>query len=116
MPSVKNPNKPSKNRLAARAAKIRKVRQQSSASGKRGAPSLDDQRHGAREGLLPTSGPKKPVSGKKARKLEKKLGYALKRKLESEGVTGMDIETAAAAEDKKEEDGGKAEELQMDIS
>ena len=91
MPSVKNPNKPSKNRLAARAAKVRKERQKSSAAGRAGAPSLDDQRHGAREGLLPTSGPKKPVSGKKARKLEKKLGYALKRKMEKEGgaVVGM---------------------------
>ncbi|KAK3995564.1 ribosome biogenesis protein ALB1 [Cladorrhinum sp. PSN332] len=112
MPSVKNPNKPSKNRLAARAAKIRKVRQKSSAAGKRGAPSADDQRHGAREGLLPTSGPKKPVSGKKARKLEKRLGYALKRKMEEEGVTGMDVEPAT----EKKEETGKTKEVEMDIS
>ncbi|KAK4226395.1 ribosome biogenesis protein ALB1 [Podospora fimiseda] len=114
MPSVKNPNKPSKNRLAARAAKVRKVRQKSSATGKRGAPSLDDQRHGAREGLLPTSGPKKPLSGKKAKKLEKKLGYALRRKMESEGVVGMDIESTT--EKKDEEKKIEEEQTGMDIS
>ena len=44
---------------------------------------------GARPGLLPTSGPNKPISKKKLRKLERKMGYALKRKMEREGEVEM---------------------------
>lgn len=90
MPSVKNPNKPSKNRLAAKAAKARKEAQKSSAAGRLSKiEKTDANRFGARPGLMPTSGPRKPVSAKKQRKLEKKMGYALKRKMEKEGEVDM---------------------------
>lgn len=88
MPSVSNPNGPSKNRLAARASKAKKVRRQKSQEARHKIAKTDTTR-GARPGLLPTSGPRKPVSGKKARKLEKKMGYALKRKMDAEGVIEM---------------------------
>ncbi|KAI2603623.1 hypothetical protein GGR54DRAFT_460691 [Hypoxylon sp. NC1633] len=91
MPSVKNPNGPSKNRLAARAAKARKQNQ------KRGATALNkkhkiakaDVLRGAKPGLLPTSGPNAALSAKKRRKLERKMGYALKRRMETEGEVEM---------------------------
>lgn len=90
MVSVKNPNKPSKNRLAARANSERKLRQQQSAAGRIPVGIVKaDLKRGARAGLLPTSGPRKPVSGKRQRKLDKKLGYALKRKQETEGEAEM---------------------------
>jgi hypothetical protein len=38
---------------------------------------------------MPTSGPRKPISAKRQRKLDKKLGYALKRKQEAEGDAEM---------------------------
>ena len=44
---------------------------------------------GARVGLRPTSGRGAPISNKKARKLERKLGHALKRKVETEGDVAM---------------------------
>lgn len=92
MPSVKNPNGPSKNRLAARTAKARKQ------SAKQLERKIRTEQHkitkadasrGARAGLLPTSGPNKAVSAKKMRKLERKMGYALKRKMEAEGEVEM---------------------------
>lgn len=88
MPSVKNPNGPSKNRLAARASKAKKVRRQKSEQGKHKI-SKSDMARGARPGLLPTSGPRAKISSKKARKLEKKLGYAIQRKMEADGVVDM---------------------------
>jgi hypothetical protein len=89
MPSVKNPNAPSKNRLAARAAKQRKQRQKAAAAGQlKKVIAKGDMRRGARPGLLPTSGPRKPVSAKRQRKLERKMGYALKRKMEAELAEG----------------------------
>lgn len=90
MPSVKNPNKPSKNRLAARANSIKKRSQKESAAGRLHAGVVkSDLKRGARPGLMPTSGPRKPVSAKRQRKLDKKLGYALKRKMEAEGEVEM---------------------------
>jgi len=90
MPSVKNPNAPSKNRLAARAAKQRKSRQQASKMGQLarqgGAVAKADARRGARPGLLPTSGPRAAISKKKQRKLEKAMAHALRRKAEKEGA------------------------------
>ncbi|KAI1299478.1 hypothetical protein F5Y03DRAFT_366071 [Xylaria venustula] len=92
MPSVKNPNGPSKNRLAARTAKARKH------SAKQLARKTQEEKHkivkadarrGARAGLLPTSGPNAAVSAKKMRKLERKMGYALKRKMEADGEVEM---------------------------
>lgn len=88
MPSVKNPNGPSKNRMAARAAKARKTSQKRSEEGKHRIAKIDVQR-GARPGLLPNSGPKAKISSKKARKLQKKLGYAMKRKMEASGEAVM---------------------------
>lgn len=88
MASAKNPNAPSKNRLAARAAKARKTQQKRSANGKRTVSHKDAMR-GARPGLLPTSGPNARKSSKKARKMQKKLGYALQRKMEEEEGEAM---------------------------
>ena len=87
MPSVKNPNGPSKNRLAARAAKARKQAQKNKdkAALKENRIAKADTKRGARPGLLPTSGPNAAISAKKRRKLERKLGHALKRKAEEEG-------------------------------
>ncbi|XWX00177.1 hypothetical protein V2A60_008197 [Cordyceps javanica] len=88
MPSVKNPNGPSKNRLAARAAKARKTRQKRSEEGRHKIAKVDVMR-GARPGILPTSGPNAKISSKKARKLQKQLGHALRRKAEAEGEAAM---------------------------
>ncbi|KAI5458520.1 hypothetical protein BGZ63DRAFT_426902 [Mariannaea sp. PMI_226] len=107
MPSVKNPNGPSKNRLAARAAKVRKESRKRSLTPKDKIAKADTTR-GARAGLMPTSGPRAPVSSKRARKLEKKLKYALKRKMEAEG----EAEMKDAPEEKASEE--KASEVAMD--
>lgn len=88
MPSVGNPNGPSKNRLAARASKAKKQRRKRSSEPKSKIAKADTTR-GARAGLLPTSGPRAKISAKKARKLEKKMGYALKRKMEADGEEEM---------------------------
>ncbi|KAK4203025.1 hypothetical protein QBC40DRAFT_31127 [Triangularia verruculosa] len=113
MPSVKNPNKPSKNRLVAKAARVRKEAQKSSAAGRLSKiEKVDTGRFGARPGLMPTSGPRKPVSAKKQRKLEKKMGYALKRKMEKDGE--VEMKDAVVTEKKVEDD--KKEEVEMDIS
>ena len=87
--SVNNPNGPSKNRLAARASKAKKIRQKKSFAAKHKIATRDTMR-GARPGLLPTSGPRARVSSKKARKLEKKLGYALQRQMLADGEELMD--------------------------
>ncbi|KAJ4414238.1 hypothetical protein N0V85_003233 [Neurospora sp. IMI 360204] len=95
MPSVKNPNGPSKNRLIARAASLRKQRQRSSAQGKLEKIhkiTKDDLARGARPGLLPNSGPRKALGKKAQRKLEKKLGYGIRRKMEREGLSKMEVE------------------------
>lgn len=89
MPSVKNPNRPSKNRLAARAAKARQANQKRADPANRSKITKADKTRGARPGLLPTSGPRAAVSAKKARKLEKKMKYALKRQMEAEGEAEM---------------------------
>lgn len=96
MPSVGNPNGPSKNRLAARASKAKKQRRKRSAEPKSKIAKADTTR-GARTGLLPTSGPRAKISAKKARKLEKKMGYALKRKMEAEGEADMKGELRGAS-------------------
>lgn len=88
MPSVKNPNGPSKNRQAARASSAKKVQRQKSFAGKHKITKAQAAA-GARPGLLPNSGPGKKLSAKKQRKLEKKIGYALQRKNEAEGIVEM---------------------------
>ncbi|KAJ9130699.1 hypothetical protein NKR19_g9788 [Coniochaeta hoffmannii] len=116
MPSVKNPNKPSKNRLAARANKIKKRSQKESAAGRVPAGIVkSDLKRGARPGLMPTSGPRKPVSAKRQRKLDKKLGYALKRKMEAEGEVEMkDVVTEDVV--RKAKDSKGEEKMEVDIS
>ncbi|KAI1098271.1 hypothetical protein F4804DRAFT_131803 [Jackrogersella minutella] len=91
MPSVKNPNGPSKNRVAARAATARKANKKRSAGAvnKENRVAKADEKRGARLGLLPTSGPNRALSSKKKRKLERKLGHALKRKMEADGEVEM---------------------------
>ncbi|KAL7929816.1 hypothetical protein V8C35DRAFT_172000 [Trichoderma chlorosporum] len=108
MPSVKNPNRLSKNRLAARAAKAKKANQKRADPANQNKITKADRTRGARPGLMPTSGPRAPISGKKARKLEKKMGYALKRKMEAEGEAVM--KDAPATEEKTAQ-----EELDMEI-
>jgi hypothetical protein len=88
MPSGGNLNGPSKNRLAARASKAKKQRRTKSEQGRTKIARKDAAR-GARPGLLPTSGPRAKLSGKKARKLEKQMAHAMKRKMEAEGVVEM---------------------------
>ncbi|KAI1774347.1 hypothetical protein F4818DRAFT_419664 [Hypoxylon cercidicola] len=100
MPSVKNPNGPSKNRLAAQAAKARKQNQKRTAGlKKKSRVEKADTTRGARDGLLPTSGPNAALSSKKKRKLERKMGYALKRKMEAEG----EVEMKDAPEEKSDQ-------------
>jgi len=93
MPSVKNPNHPSKNRLAARANKTRKNAQKASEAGqyKKLQISIKDKQRGAKPGLLPTSGPRAAVSKKKAKKLEQRARLNLRRKIElglADGIIG----------------------------
>lgn len=90
MPSVKNPNGPSKNRIAASAAKKKKEQQRKSRAGQTKI-SKSAAARGARPGLLPTSGPGAALSSKKKRKLEKAMAHALKRKMEKEGLTLEDV-------------------------
>lgn len=90
MPSVKNPNGPSKNRLAARAATARKQNEKRIAgSSKKDRVEKADTKRGARAGILPTSGPNAALSSKKRRKLEKKMAHAMKRKMAAEGEVEM---------------------------
>ncbi|PFH62620.1 hypothetical protein XA68_12872 [Ophiocordyceps unilateralis] len=103
MPSVKNPNRLSKNRMAAQAAKKRKTRQKLNEAARTKISKADASR-GARPGLLPTSGPKARLSAKKARKLDKKLGYALKRKMEADGEAEMKDASLGETEAREDED------------
>ncbi|RWA03839.1 hypothetical protein EKO27_g11266, partial [Xylaria grammica] len=69
-------------------------------------------------GLLPTSGPNAAVSAKKMRKLERKMGYALKRKMEAEGEVEMkDVsgETDAKATKQQKKKGAGGEEMAVDM-
>ncbi|PKS11071.1 hypothetical protein jhhlp_002832 [Lomentospora prolificans] len=91
MVNVANPNTKSKIRQSNRAAKLRKISQKRSQAAKYGANRVAkaDTKRGARTGLLPTSGPRAPMSAKRRRKLERKLGYDMKRKMEAEGEVEM---------------------------
>ncbi|KAF5989225.1 hypothetical protein FBULB1_1098 [Fusarium bulbicola] len=112
MPSVGNPNGPSKNRLAARASSARKERRKRAQAPKDKVAKADTTR-GARPGLLPTSGPRAKVSAKKARKIEKRLAHAMKRKMEAEGEAEMKDAPEAEGEGEGEGEGEKAEEVEM---
>ncbi|KAI0517511.1 hypothetical protein F5B22DRAFT_603256 [Xylaria bambusicola] len=116
MPSVKNPNGPSKNRLAAARASARKTSAKQLSRKTREAQhkiSKADASRGARTGLLPTSGPNKALSAKKARKLERKMGYALKRKMEAEGE--VEMKDVAETKDQKKGKQGTATEDDMAV-
>jgi hypothetical protein len=92
MPSVKNPNGPSKNRLSARLAKARKTSAQQVARKERvqaGKITKADAARGAGGGLLPTSGPNAAKGAKAQRKLDRKMKHALKRRMEAEGEIEM---------------------------
>ncbi|CAF3450828.1 hypothetical protein SNK03_002309 [Fusarium graminearum] len=102
MPSVGNPNGPCKNRLAARASKARKDRRKKSQAPKDKVAKADTTR-GARKGLLPTSGPRAKMSAKKARKVEKAMAHAMKRKMEADGEAEMKDAPEAETEEKTEE-------------
>ncbi|KAI1126916.1 hypothetical protein F5Y10DRAFT_202518 [Nemania abortiva] len=120
MPSVKNPNGPSKNRLAARAATARKhsAKQLTRKQQQQQKITKADAKRGARAGLLPTSGPNAAVSAKKMRKLERKMGYALKRKMEAEGEVVMkDVsdETDAKIKQQQQKEGDVAEKMAVDM-
>lgn len=85
MPSVKNPNFKSKNRVRAHRSKARKQTLQAVATARLpDRVAKADTKRGARTGLLPTSGPNRPLSSKKARKLEKQMAHAIRRKREEE--------------------------------
>ncbi|CCC11205.1 hypothetical protein SMACR_03911 [Sordaria macrospora] len=129
MPSVRNPNGPSKNRLIAKKAALRKLRQKESAQGKMEKIhkiTRDDQNRGARPGLLPNSGPKKALGKKAQRKLEKKMGYAIRRKMEKEGLSKMEVEkveemmgigkTSKKSAETKAEETPATKEVEMDFS
>jgi hypothetical protein len=88
MPSGGNLNGPCKNRMAARSSKAKKQRRQKAEHARNKITKADTTR-GARPGLLPNSGPNAKISAKKAKKLEKKMGYAIKRKMEAEGIVEM---------------------------
>ncbi|ETS79623.1 hypothetical protein PFICI_09476 [Pestalotiopsis fici W106-1] len=111
MPSVKNPNGPSKNRLAARRASARKQSQKAAKTSKDKVVKAD-QKRGAGGGLLPTSGPRAKLSAKKQRKVDRKLGYALKRKMEADG----EVEMKDAAEEKPAKEAGVDTEMDEEIS
>ena len=85
MVSRKNPNQPSKNRLAARAGSAKKVARQSSAAGQTKL-SIQDRQRGANSGLLPTSGPRAALSKKKAKKLEQRTRLNARRRAELEAI------------------------------
>ena len=87
MATIKNPNAPCKQRLRARAGKARKGGSKASkvTRWERAGISNADATRGARPGLMPTSGPGRPLSKKKQRKVEHRLAMALKRQLEAEG-------------------------------
>lgn len=113
MPS-KSVNKPSRNRLAARASTRRKAQQKRSAAGKSSITQSDAMR-GARSGILPTSGPRAAVSNKKMRKLERKMGHAIKRKMEAEGEVDMK-DAPEAKETPADKTAAQKDEQMADIS
>ena len=88
MPSVGNPNGPSRNRLANRLTKQKAQRRKRSEHARHKIAKSDTTR-GARPGLMATSGPNAPISKKKAKKIEQQLKLAERRRVEAEGLEGM---------------------------
>ncbi|EJT79450.1 hypothetical protein GGTG_04534 [Gaeumannomyces tritici R3-111a-1] len=109
MPSVKNPNKPPKNRIAARPVKERKTQQKKSAEGKLSRVEKSTARREARPGLLPTGG----------RKLDRKMNHALKRQMEADGEVEMkDVreKKSSASKTKEASDPKASDDMELDIS
>ncbi|KAI1342305.1 hypothetical protein F5Y15DRAFT_413563 [Xylariaceae sp. FL0016] len=113
--SVKNPNRLSRNRMVANAAKARKAAAKSSSLSGKSKVQKSDDRRGARTGILPTSGPNAALSSKKRRKLEKKMGYAMKRKMAAEGEVEMKDVEDGAVEKGKETQGQAGEDENMAV-
>ncbi|KAK1756968.1 hypothetical protein QBC47DRAFT_412317 [Echria macrotheca] len=118
MPSVKNPNTTSKNRLAAQQNKAKK-RASKQATPTSAFFTKQDIQRGAkpRGGLLPTSGPRAAVSKKKARKIEQRRKLVERRKRELGLISGveeegMDVDAPPADAQKGD---GKGKEVEMDI-
>lgn len=88
MVNVANPNFKCNSAVKTRRANIKKIQRKKAALPKDKALRADTTR-GARPGLMPTSGPRAPLSGKRARKEEKKLAYAIRRRMEAEGEVEM---------------------------
>ncbi|POS73249.1 hypothetical protein DHEL01_v208355 [Diaporthe helianthi] len=120
--SVKNPNCISRNRQRALRSKARKHTLQAAASARLpDRVAKADTKRGARTGLLPTSGPNKPLSSKKARKLEKQMAHAIRRKREEEErqsqVEMKDAEEKSSKKQLKTERNAAVEALEkMEIS
>lgn len=88
MVNVSNPNTKALWKQRAVRANSRKAAKKR-AGQPRDAAARADTTRGARPGLLPTSGPRAALSKKKAKKLEKRMAYALRRKMEEEGEVEM---------------------------
>lgn len=88
MVNVANPNTKCLKHARTGAANRKRVMQRRSAKPKDRAARADTTR-GARAGLLPTSGPRAAMSGKKAKKMEKRMAHALRRKMAEEGGVEM---------------------------
>ncbi|KAK3370019.1 hypothetical protein B0H63DRAFT_305671 [Podospora didyma] len=89
MPSRKNPNQPSKNRIASIMGRTKKDNEKRAATAGMTRVQKADTRMGARSGLMPTSGPRAPLSKKKQKKVDQRLALALKRKEAEEGAIDL---------------------------
>ncbi|KAJ1328902.1 hypothetical protein MN608_05631 [Microdochium nivale] len=109
MPSVRNPNGASQNRLKARASKARKITSKSTAGRGKSRGLLADEKRGAREGLLPTSGPRRALGKKQQQKLDRRNANAMKRKAALGGGGGAGAQ--AGDDEEEEEEAGEGEEM-----
>lgn len=92
MPSVKNPNGPSQNRLKARASRARKVTSKSAAGKNKSRALKADEKRGAREGLLPNSGPRRALGKKQQQKLDRRIANEMKRRDQEAAAAGAEEE------------------------
>ncbi|RFU24460.1 hypothetical protein B7463_g11876, partial [Scytalidium lignicola] len=89
MPSRSNPNVPNKQRRVANRSKVQK---------KRAVSKISKHPRGTSQStvLYPTSGPLAPLSGKKARKVEKARNHARQRALEKEMLERGEVQMTDA--------------------
>lgn len=92
MPSRSNPNVPNKQPRIANRAKVQKKRATNRIE-KKARGSAETLKSGV---LYPTSGPLKPVSGKKARKLERARNHARQRAMEEEMLKQGEVQMTDA--------------------